>query len=679
MTPAELEKLALAQSNPFLDSVLRNGFEQPLSDVPEIHAGVREKLRALVEDVRGAGALRLQVVTGEPGDGKTHLLATLRAEAEESWLRPGTERAMIPIEPVRDPEAPFTHMLRAVVAGMSRPLAKVPPETPGPSAPIEFLLWRILRRAVRAVADDAAVAEVEAILPEAGRYPGMLAALLRMHWTRIEPAVLRAAQRLPSPERIDPDVWTVICRFPREDLSQLVLRWLGGHSLAEDDLAKLGVRDPLDGEDRAYLALATLLHLSDVPIVLGFDQLEGIARLGEEAVSLFLQALADQLYTGGGRALVLLFCQADVWQGFQKATRRQVQDRLAQRPPLHLTAMSPELGEKLVAKRLEGMWKGLGQTPPHATFPYPDGFVRRAIADNGLRGPRRVLSWFANLGLSSAPPQRTEVKAKEPRQIARDAYARIREEVALEEDRSPDEQASVAQGAIATILVRAAGSGLAGTQIVRAGRSAVGRNRIAGVEAKLAREGKEVTVYAEASNSQNGKSAASTVKRLKDALKKADRALLLRDEKLALPPKARQDMAELGPRATTVRLPSEDATSFAAVERLLNQAAARDIDVSPEVAAAMVLEEIAPKLEVVRRFLDAAFATEPVAQSSDAESKILSALNRPPFVASEAQFAKAHGVVAEEVARASDELERTGKAVVLRGKDGDRAVLRRPR
>src|SRR6266851_2214312 len=97
-----------------------------------------------------------------------------------------------------------------------------------------------------------------------------------------------------------------------------------GRCLAARALVARGTYSP-PGPSHAYLALSTLLHLSDVPIVLGFDQLEGIARLGEDAVSLFLQALADQLYTGGGRALVVLFCQADVWQGFQKAKRRQVQ------------------------------------------------------------------------------------------------------------------------------------------------------------------------------------------------------------------------------------------------------------------------------------------------------------------------------------------------------------------
>src|SRR5260370_9984786 len=264
MTPAELEKLALAESNPFLDWVLRNGFEQPLGDVPEIHAGVREKLRALVEAGRGRGALRLQVVTGEPGDGKTPLLATLRAEAEESCLTPGTERAMVPIEPVRDPDAPFTHMLRALVAGLSRPLAKVPPE--GPGAPIEFILWRILTRAVRSVAGSGELAEVNRLLPEPDGHPGLVAACLRAHWSRVEPTLLRGLHKLPSPEHVDADVWTVLCRFPREDLSHLVLRWLGGHSLEEDGLAKLGVAEPLGAEERAYLALSSLLLLSDMPL-----------------------------------------------------------------------------------------------------------------------------------------------------------------------------------------------------------------------------------------------------------------------------------------------------------------------------------------------------------------------------------------------------------------------------
>ena len=58
---------------------------------------------------------------------------------------------------------------------------------------------------------------------------------------------------------------------------------------------------------------------------------------------------------------------------------------------------------------------------------------------------------------------------------------------------------------------------------------------------------------------------------------------------------------------------------------------------------------------------------------------VQAAVSHPPFVVSEAQLAKAHGVQADAIARASDALESDGKAMVLKSKDGDRTVLRRPR
>ncbi len=149
MTTEELAALARAQPNPFAGSVLRNGFEPPQADVPEIHAEQRRQLRALVEEVRQTGRLALQVVTGEPGDGKTHLLATLRAEAEGSWGTTGAERVMVPIDPLRDPDAPFVHVLQGLVRGLRRPLGRQPPVPDSLATPLDRILWGILQRAVQ--------------------------------------------------------------------------------------------------------------------------------------------------------------------------------------------------------------------------------------------------------------------------------------------------------------------------------------------------------------------------------------------------------------------------------------------------------------------------------------------------------------------------------------------------
>ena len=682
MTPSELKALARAQKNPFLGSVLRNGFEAPLNDVPEIHRAQRDALRHAVEDLRRTGELGLQVVTGEPGDGKTHLLATLRAEAEASWLRPGREQVMVPIEPLRDPDAPFGHILRGLFLGLMRPLPFVPRDLGAATTPAEHILWRILRRVTceLGAAGEPLCADVASLLSQddLSRYPTTANTLLREKWPSLGPRLLREAARLPSmsPERIDPEAWRVICAFPRELLAPFALRWLAGYSLADDELKLLGVSEPLDGEERAYRGLSSLLHLTDVPIVLGFDQLEGVSRLGEDAIANFLQALGDQLYTSGGRALVLLFCQAEVWSQFLGRIQGQTRDRLLQRSPLHLGALTPELGESLIEARLASMWRGLGVTPPHATFPYAEGSVRKTIGEQGLRGPRRVLSYFAQIGLDigratpAAPP-------KPPRQVASEEYARIRNELSREGVRPPDEQATITQHVVADLLTGT--DSLGDARVVRAARAKVGRTRISGIEAKIARDGKEASVYAEASNSRHGNSAKATANRLKESLKTVDRALLIRDEKIPLPPKADAVLRQVAGRASIVRLSDDDATSLAAIERLLNQARARDIEVDIDTAIAVVREEIAPKLEIVRKFLDAALADNHPVVAADAESIVLGAIARPPSLASEAQLARAHGVSLEEISRASNELERKGAVAIQGTKNGDRVVLRRPR
>src|SRR5436309_1886994 len=280
MMPPELEALARAQKNPFLASVQRSGFEAPQSDVPSIHQGQREALGRAVEEVRETGELRLQVITGGPGDGKTHLLAVLRSESEACWLKPGRERVVVPIEPLRDPDAIFGHLLRGLFLGLMRPLASVARDSGAATTPAEHILWRILRRVTCELGKDGEplCAEVGALLSQddLSRYPTAANAILRERWASIGPRLVREAARLPSmsPERVDPEVWKVICSFPRELVAPFALRWLAGHSLADDELKLLGMSEPLEGEERAYRGLVTLLHLTDVPVVLGFDQLE---------------------------------------------------------------------------------------------------------------------------------------------------------------------------------------------------------------------------------------------------------------------------------------------------------------------------------------------------------------------------------------------------------------------
>jgi hypothetical protein len=571
---------------------------------------------------------------------------------------------MVPIEPLRDPEAPFLHILQGLVRGLRVPLPQVEPGTDAPATPLERILWGILRRAVQASRDPLC----EATTAELGPFPSAAALLLRERWPR-----LVVALRDAPPVEADPDVWAALCRFPDEP--HLFMRWLGGSSLPEEELRPLGVAGPLEGEERAFQALSTLLRLSGVPIVLGFDQLEGVTRLGDGAVERFLQALGDQLYGSGGRAAVLLFCQADTWNGFAARLQNQVRDRLMQRPYLHLGSVDPALGEKLIERRLEALWRGLGQTPPHPSFPFAPGQVRAEIEREGLKGPRRILAWFAARGFvqDSTPPPLQEPS---PEEVALAAFERLQTQVP---ERTPDESAAIALAVLRTVLREARTVG--DVQVIGT------RPTPDGVTAKLARGGAEVSVYAEASNSRHGGAGKALAKRFQKELAKTDRAVLLRDEKIPMQPLTARMIGELGGRAAVVRVDEASNRAFSAIEALLNGAASKDLEVPPEVAMRLVVEQIAPRLTAVRSFLDQATgvadppapAAAPTPPLAAREALVLASIAKAPFIVAEAQLATAHGLSPEEVAEASDALERAGKATVQRGKDGGRAVLRRPR
>ena len=79
-----------------------------------------------------------------------------------------------------------------------------------------------------------------------------------------------------------------------------------------------------------------------------------------------------------------------------------------------------------------------------------------------------------------------------------------------------------------------------------------------------------------------------------------------------------------------MQLSEDDALSLAAIERLLSQALARDLEVDFETVIAVVREEIAPKLEIVRKFLEAALAPNPTAPAANG-----GAVPRPRSLASQ--------------------------------------------
>jgi hypothetical protein len=80
--------------NPFRDTILNDPWRPSPPDVPEIHAKVFQTCCNVLESVRRQGKTSSVLIHGEPGSGKTHLLARLRRHCRN--VEP---RVLDPLEP----------------------------------------------------------------------------------------------------------------------------------------------------------------------------------------------------------------------------------------------------------------------------------------------------------------------------------------------------------------------------------------------------------------------------------------------------------------------------------------------------------------------------------------------------------------------------------------------------
>ncbi len=605
MTPSsELDRLIASAPSPFSDSVLPNAFRDT-PDVPEIHAEARERLCAAIAHCRREQVNALQVITGDPGEGKTHLLAWLRRRAEQSWSQADhPPLALAPIEPLRSVDRVFHHMLHETVRHLRRPLDGRTHADCAIDSPLDLILWRALLRVVRDLMQapwvDAALSTQMASLAQhrAERFLAAFAELVAGAWRSIGDDLVVAAARLPELSGADLEVLQTVLRFPDPDRRADILEWLAGASLPDDRLSRIGTRLLLDDEDGAWRGLSTVLRLAqlaDVTLVLAFDQVEGTERLGEDAVAGLMTALAE-VFNAGGSALVVVFCQTQIWPRMRERAQQQARDRLDDQPMLVLRSLTPEHALALVELRMQRFWRGLNQTPASPLYPFDREQVLAEVRGANLRTPRAVLNHFRALlaGKRAAGDQ----SPRSAQELVRAKLASIADDEARKPPRLPEARAELAQGMLRESFKAAwvMGRRPSGARVEQVDQPRLRQRPAPGIRVTLERAGTRRRLYFEANNSTHGASVAAAARRLKAALRTgtAERVLLLRESALPLPPVARDLMAELTPHGAVLWLDDREMTPLATFEALLNAAAAGDIAVSESDARQIALEQIEP-------------------------------------------------------------------------------------
>lgn len=349
-----------AAEDPFAGAVAQLDVSAALPpDVASLHAPVRTALAEAVATA-ASGRPAMVLVKGDPGQGKTHEIAWLR-ERERGRAH------VVSVPPLKDPGAPFSHVLRHVVLGL---LAH---------RELEALLWSAHRRAAVELArraredgDTSISGAIESLLAAGPAFPRVLRAELHA-----EPALAgKLAPRLrtlPPWSEVDPDFARVLSRLLDPATEPLALEWLRGAELPDQDLGALGVRRGLDGEARAFEVLRALCRIAERPLVVCFDQLESTSGLlGLDGMVVLFTALME-LYQELPLCLVLM-CQTSVWAELRARLPQAALDRLRELLPLPLP--TGDDAAALVAARLAPLYRRAGVVPPYPSYPFSREHLR---------------------------------------------------------------------------------------------------------------------------------------------------------------------------------------------------------------------------------------------------------------------------------------------------------------
>ncbi|WP_459556687.1 hypothetical protein [Lacunimicrobium album] len=320
--------------NPFREAIMADPWETPRSDVPTIHQTVFEQCLQGLEYVRRNKRSTALLIHGAAGSGKTHLFsrlrsrlaptmptATDRSEALFVWVRLQTSPRMI-----------WRMVRRTLVNDWFRPLK---------DARSQFDRILFHRLAQIRVAEGDLEPWYEYMLQE---HPDGLRELI---------------DQIASSLALDRNTHVALehltfCRH-RRDLQA----WLCGDSLPEAALARLDLEQADEGdEEREDQARRTVLMLcqlagSELPIVIGFDQVEALETGSEDRAALFaFGQLVSTLHDSTSNVLIISAVQSAFATRLLDDSRIADRDRMASFGNLSLSPLEQNEAGELIRQRL---------------------------------------------------------------------------------------------------------------------------------------------------------------------------------------------------------------------------------------------------------------------------------------------------------------------------------------
>ncbi len=404
---AELEKFILTAPNPFLSTDVKSVWA-PVPDVPTINKRVRQIVLKSVEDTRKMGEPRIVLVKGEAGLGKTHILNWLRQQSQQRGMNGKDSFYFALVPPLRGTTNPYLHLLKEIANSLGNPSRKAQGQE---YTPLEEMLSDIVDNLLNFLYEEytkeAASKGVSASKDicdqldayRHGKQSNRFLALQKIVKSGIlakcESDALVWLKKMKKYQEIDDQFLRVLFKYPDDRYKSIVLSWLSGIELEDDKAALLGkIPNPISTREDAFRILVSLLMITEEPILLTFDQIEGVYdQFREEGVKILFDTIMTVYGEHPKKVCFLIMCQTAVWDLFRNMVSKPALDRINREE--NLVSMTPEEAVELVRIRMDEVWQG--RELPYPTYPFSKTYICEVVKKEGKRNPRQLLKWFDSL------------------------------------------------------------------------------------------------------------------------------------------------------------------------------------------------------------------------------------------------------------------------------------------
>ena len=321
------------QPNPFYSSRVDNPFQKH-PDLASINQEQFQLLTSIVEDIKydpnhqSKGA----VVIGSPGSGKTHLMMRLANELLEN------NRLLF----IRQPNNADTIIYHTY----SRILESLIEKVTQSYTQIEYLLARSFTQIINSQPPESLTQKDKYIINNTQQnnlnlYPALGiegSAKKREYWQHIEKRTSEWWLNSYGAAGYSLEIIKGIikfCSYSDPLYKRLVTRWLAADTLDPESAVKIGLNNWHEEISKNAFSLEAIgvlgkLSLLDKPLIIIFDQLEGLGLEHNRQILLEFGEAIKEIFTHVPNSLIILNLFPDRWEQFQQIFDGSIIDRVSQ-------------------------------------------------------------------------------------------------------------------------------------------------------------------------------------------------------------------------------------------------------------------------------------------------------------------------------------------------------------